>query len=416
LADDELQELADDIAANGLRNPIVMLDGRILDGRNRYIACKLARVEPRFTEFDGDDPIGWVVSQNLVRRHLTASQRAVVGFDMLPLMEKEAKQRQRRSNSYRDNGRLAPNGANRDSKGKASEIAARITKSSARHVERVKAVSQTAPELLVMIRAGNLTVTNATKLASLSAQERNKVLRLANGHSLTSSTIKSLTTEVRNQSRVRSAQRYAKSNKAGRGQNIIVGDMSILWKRLKDNSVDLFLSDPPYGQAKSYERLAELAAAKLKPGGLCLAYTGQLYLPANMAAMSKHLDYWWLFAVQFSGQQNAIHARHLQNCWKPILAFAKPSVRPAPAWLRDSLAGGGRDKDFHEWGKHESEASYLIQRLTEPGALVVDAYCGGGMVPAACKATGRRWMATEIDETTAKTTRKRLADMDRRGG
>jgi hypothetical protein len=175
----------------------------------------------------------------------------------------------------------------------------------------------------------------------------------------------------------------------------------------------LFLSDPPYVQAESYERLAELAAAKLKAGGLCLAYTGQLYFQANMAAMSKHLEYWWLFAVQFSGQQNAIHSRHLQNCWKPILAFAKRPIRPAPAWLRDSLAGGGRDKEFHEWGKHESEASYLIQRLTEPGALVVDAYCGGGMVPAACKATGRRWLATEVDATTARVARKRLADMDR---
>jgi len=37
-----------------------MLDGKLLDGRNRWEACKLAGVEPRFTEFNGDDPIGWV--------------------------------------------------------------------------------------------------------------------------------------------------------------------------------------------------------------------------------------------------------------------------------------------------------------------------------------------------------------------
>ena len=75
LSDAELQDLADDIAVNGLRNPIVLWQGKILDGRNRYLACEIAEVEPRFTEFEGDDPIGWVISQNLHRRHLTASQR-----------------------------------------------------------------------------------------------------------------------------------------------------------------------------------------------------------------------------------------------------------------------------------------------------------------------------------------------------
>ena len=143
LPDDDLQDLADDIAANGLRNPIVLLQGKILDGRNRYLACEMAGVEPGFTEFEGDDPIGWVVIQNLVRRHLTASQRAVVAFDLLPMLEKEAKQRQRRSNSYRGQRAVSARGANQDGKGKASEIAARIAKSSARHVEQGQVDQQT---------------------------------------------------------------------------------------------------------------------------------------------------------------------------------------------------------------------------------------------------------------------------------
>ena len=98
LPDDELRALAEDIRQNGLLNPIVTLDGAILDGRNRLAACRIAGVKPRFVEWGGDgSPLAWVVAVNLVRRHLTASQRAVVAFELLPLLEAEAKDRQRRS-------------------------------------------------------------------------------------------------------------------------------------------------------------------------------------------------------------------------------------------------------------------------------------------------------------------------------
>jgi len=75
IATPELDELADDIKENGLREPIVLYDGKILDGRNRYIACVQAGVEPLFVEYPGGDPIAYVISKNLKRRHLTAEQK-----------------------------------------------------------------------------------------------------------------------------------------------------------------------------------------------------------------------------------------------------------------------------------------------------------------------------------------------------
>jgi hypothetical protein len=50
----------------------------LADGRNRLAACKIAGIEPRLVEFTGDDPLSYVVSLNLNRRHLDTSQRAVV--------------------------------------------------------------------------------------------------------------------------------------------------------------------------------------------------------------------------------------------------------------------------------------------------------------------------------------------------
>jgi len=39
MSDVELTELASDIIENRLRDPIVLLDGLIIDGRNRWAAC-----------------------------------------------------------------------------------------------------------------------------------------------------------------------------------------------------------------------------------------------------------------------------------------------------------------------------------------------------------------------------------------
>jgi hypothetical protein len=83
LPDDQLFELAEDIAKNGLREPIVLFDGMVLDGRNRLKACDLAGVEPRFEEYTGSDPFSYVVSCNLHRRHLSAEERKAIAKELI---------------------------------------------------------------------------------------------------------------------------------------------------------------------------------------------------------------------------------------------------------------------------------------------------------------------------------------------
>jgi len=83
---DELQELADDIKANGLREPIKLsADGKmIIDGRNRLAACHLAKIEPEFQKLNGGDSTAYVISANIARRHMTAGQRAMVAATIYP--------------------------------------------------------------------------------------------------------------------------------------------------------------------------------------------------------------------------------------------------------------------------------------------------------------------------------------------
>jgi hypothetical protein len=78
MTEDELQELAADIAANGLVHPIIVDDEKqLIDGRNRLAACKIAKVEPRFEQLNGRDALAYIVSANLARRNLSKGQQAM---------------------------------------------------------------------------------------------------------------------------------------------------------------------------------------------------------------------------------------------------------------------------------------------------------------------------------------------------
>jgi hypothetical protein len=81
----ELNQLAEDIKANGLIEPITLYEGKVLEGRNRWLACEIAGVEPKTVPYDGYDALGFVISRNLRRRHLDTSQRAMIAADITNL-------------------------------------------------------------------------------------------------------------------------------------------------------------------------------------------------------------------------------------------------------------------------------------------------------------------------------------------
>jgi hypothetical protein len=85
---------AADIQANGLIETIITYENKILDGRNRFVACQLAEVKPVFSPYTGDSPLTFVISKNIHRRHLTPSQAAVIALDVMPMFESEARKRQ----------------------------------------------------------------------------------------------------------------------------------------------------------------------------------------------------------------------------------------------------------------------------------------------------------------------------------
>lgn len=88
MSDDEFERLKNDIAGLGVLEPIILLDGKILDGRHRYRACQELGIECPVKVMTDVSPNDIVASLNLFRRHLNPGQ---IGMVMTKLKEPYAK-------------------------------------------------------------------------------------------------------------------------------------------------------------------------------------------------------------------------------------------------------------------------------------------------------------------------------------
>ena len=78
MTESELDSLREDIEKNGVQTPITLFEGKILDGRNRATCCMILGVDPPTEEYTGNNPVAFVMSRNVHRRHLSESQRAIL--------------------------------------------------------------------------------------------------------------------------------------------------------------------------------------------------------------------------------------------------------------------------------------------------------------------------------------------------
>lgn len=171
-----LQLLAADIKKNGLVHPIVLLDGKILDGRNRAKACALIGLTPKTVPWkpsNGFGPEEYVISANVQRRHLTPGQCAAFAVQLLPALEREAKERQKEGG--RAAGRGRPKGSGKAAttyREKSRDVAGRIVGVSGRMVADAVALKEKAPELHEAVKSGAMSHSSAMREAFPSVEKR----------------------------------------------------------------------------------------------------------------------------------------------------------------------------------------------------------------------------------------------------
>jgi N6-adenosine-specific RNA methylase IME4 len=156
----EFDQLVEDIQQFGLREPIVLLNDMILDGRNRWRACLVAQVEPHFEAFPGGDPVAFVISANLRRRHMDESQRSLVAAKLANMRQGERTD-------------LASFEAKLVSQADAANLLS-VSRSSVQRAREV--LDHAVPELTSQVERGEVSVSVAADVASLPEPEQHEIV------------------------------------------------------------------------------------------------------------------------------------------------------------------------------------------------------------------------------------------------
>jgi ParB-like chromosome segregation protein Spo0J len=162
---DKLNELAEDIRKNGQLVPVWLFEGKILDGRNRWAACKIAGVEPKTKEYTGDEPTAFAVALNDRRRHMNKGALAAVAAELEPFFAKDAKRRQAEQAKRNQPQAVSQKVAKLPpiEKAKSRHEAAKSVGVGERYVQDAKKVKQEAPEVFEKLKAGRITLQDAKR-------------------------------------------------------------------------------------------------------------------------------------------------------------------------------------------------------------------------------------------------------------
>jgi predicted RNA methylase len=179
------------------------------------------------------------------------------------------------------------------------------------------------------------------------------------------------------------------------------------------NSIDIIITDPPYGREHLhlYDALAEFAAHALKESGLCVVMCGVGCLPKAIEALVRYLNYVWALSYETPGRHSKLFPLRIINGWKPILYFVKGELPDDAPWVFDVLKSPQPEKTEHEWQQNLEAFTELVKRFTHSGMVVCDPFCGTGTTGVAALLNGCRFVGLDADREVLEVARKRLEEL-----
>ncbi len=432
MTDDERRDLATDIGQNGLREPIWLYDGQIVDGRNRYLACQDAGVEPRYRDWDGQGSlVAFVVSLNVKRRHLSSSQKAVIALDVERALAAEIAangDKGGRPSGPKPAEMFPPVAAPKPPipKGEARAQAATLVGTNPHYVTDAKRLESEAPAILAQVRVGDLTIPEAKQ-----AHQRQK----------------------------REAKRAAEKAQpvpAIESLPALIDVADALHLPIDAESVDLIVTSPPYGLDKPYAGIGDDAdgwhdfmqdwlaeALRVTKDGGRLALNVPLdttdggYRPCYAQAVSAACGVGWRYRftliwdeqnVSKSLGRGSVDSPGAPHCYAPVEMIAvffkgetwkrasdvPPDIDHAE-WLDWTGVGGiwRFNGESRPWEGHpapfpETLPYRLVRLLSFPGDTVLDPFSGSGTTVVVAHRLGRQAIGFDQSAEYTAAARRRL--------
>lgn len=316
IADAEASDLAKSIADNGLREPIVLFEGQILDGRNRFLACREAGVEPRFENLPKDtDPLHYVVDLNLRRRHLDDDQRRMVAAELSQIAKLPRAE------------------------------AAEIMGTDVAGVDRAKSVlKHGAPELTDAVKQGTTSVAAAAEIARLSPEVQRAIIAEVAAAPATKPAFQHVVRELRTAAQADKKKRNDLRRRPVEGGGTVADLQELVAAGYKAATI---MADPPWPYETWSEKGADRSAIQHYD---TMSIDEIAALPIGKLAADDAILHLWTISTQ------------LPAALRVIAAWGFTFKKIGFIWTKTVDDGSARKMGNGKWTRDEAEVCLLATR------------------------------------------------------
>ena len=185
---------------------------------------------------------------------------------------------------------------------------------------------------------------------------------------------------------------------------VITGDCLEVMRGMDAGSVDAVITDPPYGldfRGEDWDAFIPQWLGEARRIAPIVIFTTA---PTTMWDYPRPdwVNCWYREASNSRTSAGGF------NHWSPVLVYGKVKF-PVDSIKLHAIQHAYPKGFLHPSPKPKALLTWLVDKATRPGDLILDPFCGSGTTGVACVQTGRRFIGIEIDPGYADIARARIA-------